>query len=171
MMAKISILLASLLVSPLLLANQTIADKYIPDAELVGKARLKVVFWNVFDAKLYAQNGEYNSEQPFALSLSYLREIRGYEIVAKSVSEMRAQKAFSTEELDDWKNQLSGIIPNVDSETTITGIRNTEGATLFYKNGEIIGQIDDTRFTQGFFNIWLGENTSETGLRSQLLGL
>ena len=84
---------------------------------------------------------------------------------------MRAQKAFSTEELDDWKNQLSGIIPNVDSETTITGIRNTEGATLFYKNGEIIGQIDDTRFTQGFFNIWLGENTSETGLRSQLLGL
>ena len=58
MMAKISILLASLLVSPLLLANQTIADKYIPDAELVGKARLKVVFWNVFDAKLYAQNGE-----------------------------------------------------------------------------------------------------------------
>ena len=171
MIARISILLAALILSPQLLGDQTTAEKHIFNAELVGKARLKVLFWKVFDAKLYAQNANFNPEQPFALSLSYLREIQGSEIVAKSISEMGAQNEFSKSELAQWKTKLSDIIPNVDSKTTITGVRDQAGNTLFYLNGKIIGRVDNKRFTQGFFNIWLGEKTSETKLRNQLLGL
>ena len=171
MIARISILLAALLLSPQLFGNQATAEKHILNAELVGKARLKVLFWSVFDAKLYAQNANFNPEQPFALSLSYLREINGSEIVAKSISEMEAQNEFSKSELAQWKTKLSDIIPNVDSNTTITGVRDQAGNTLFYQNGEIIGRVDSLRFTRGFFNIWLGEGTSETKLRNQLLGL
>jgi hypothetical protein len=171
MIARISILLAALLLSPQLFADLTVAEKYISNAELVGKARFKVLFWSVFDAKLYAQNANFNPEQPFALSLSYLREIQGSEIVAKSISEMQAQNEFSKVELAEWKTRLSDIIPDVGSNTTITGIRDQAGTTLFYKNGEMIGQIENRRFTQGFFNIWLGEKTTETKLRNQLLSL
>jgi hypothetical protein len=171
MTTRISILLAALLLSTQLLADQTVADRHIPNAELAGKARFKVLFWSVFDAKLYAQNADYNPEQPFALSLSYLREINGSEIVAKSISEMQVQGIFSKQELAEWKTQLSNIIPDVDSKTTITGVRDRAGNTLFYKNGENIGRVDNPRFTHGFFNIWLGENTSEPKLRNQLLNL
>ena len=171
MIARISILLAALILSPYSVANQTIADKHVANAELVGKARFKVLFFSVFDAKLYAKNAEFRAEEPFALSLSYLREIKGSEIVAKSISEIKAQNEFSSEELTDWKAELAAIIPDVDTKTTITGVRDQAGATLFYKNGVLIGQIENERFTQGFFNIWLGENTSEAKLRSQLLGL
>jgi hypothetical protein len=171
MIARISILLAALLLSPQLLGNQATAEKHILNAELVGKARLKVFFWSVFDAKLYAQNSSFNPEQPFALSLSYLRDIKSSEIVAKSISEMGAQNEFSKSELAEWKTKLSDIIPDVDSKTTITGIRDQAGNTLFYQNGKSIGRIESPRFTQGFFNIWLGENTSESKLRNQLLGL
>lgn len=171
MIVRISTLLVTLLMSPCLIADQTIAAKYVARADLVGEARLKVLLWNVFDAKLYAENAKYNPEQPFALSLSYLREIKGSEIVAKSITEMQAQNQFSQEELVKWKTQLAAIIPDVGPDTTITGVRDKDANTLFYKNGEIIGQIDNKRFTQGFFNIWLGENTSESKLRKQLLGL
>ena len=84
---------------------------------------------------------------------------------------MGAQNEFSKSELAQWKTKLSDIIPNVDSKTTITGVRDQAGNTLFYLNGKIIGRVDNKRFTQGFFNIWLGEKTSETKLRNQLLGL
>ncbi|MFT6303431.1 MAG: hypothetical protein ACI9XK_004382 [Granulosicoccus sp.] len=171
MIARASLLLAALLLSPQLSADQSVADKYISNAELVGKARLKVFFWSVFDAKLYAQNAKFSPEQPFALSLSYLREITGSEIVTQSISEMQAQNQYSKIELEEWEAQLSDIIPNVDSTTTITGVRDQAGATLFYKNGEIIGQIKNRRFTQGFFNIWLGPKTTQTKLRAQLLNL
>jgi hypothetical protein len=171
MIARISIFLVALLLSPQLLADQSVADRHIANAELVGKARFKVFFWSVFDAKLYAKNAKFNPEQPFALSLSYLREIKGSEIVVKSISEMQAQNDFTKAELAEWKIKLSNIIPDVDSKTTITGVRDQAGATLFYKNGGVIGQIANKRFTQGFFNIWLGEKTSEIKLRAQLLSL
>lgn len=171
MIARTVLLLTLLLASSQLLADQSLADKYIADAQEVGNARFKVFFWNVFDAKLYAQDAQFSPEQPFALSLSYLRDIKGSDIVEKSISEMQSQEEFSPTELALWKTQLLTIIPDVNSTTTLTGIRAADGATRFYNNRELIGQIESERFTQGFFNIWLGEKTSEPMLRKQLLSL
>jgi hypothetical protein len=46
----------------------------VPDAELVGQGRLKFLFWNVFDASLYAPDGTWSRDEPFALSVPYLRD-------------------------------------------------------------------------------------------------
>ena len=40
---------------------------------LLGEGRLRVLFWEIYDASLYATNGVYDPEKPFALSLTYLR--------------------------------------------------------------------------------------------------
>lgn len=150
-------------------ADLSVAQLHVNDAKIVGEARLKVLFWNVFDAKLYAENGVFDQAKPFALSLSYLRKINSSEIVAKSLSEIQSQAEFSTEKLATWKLELKKIIPDVDKSTTITGVQNANFQTLFYKNDALIGQIDDPEFTRAFFNIWLGEKTSEPKLRKQLL--
>ncbi len=171
MYVKIVLLLTSLMLGTQAMADQTIAQQHVSDAQLVGKARFKVLFWRVFDAELYAQNGEFNSDKPFALSLSYLRKIKGSEIVAKSISEIQSQSTITSAEANDWESQLKAIIPDVDTQTTITGVRDVDAHTLFYNNDVLIGEIENERFTRAFFNIWLGEKTSEPKLRNGLLNL
>lgn len=149
-----------------------------PD-NLVGKARLKFMFWNVFDAELHAPDATFDPNEPFALSLSYLRKLKGDEIVEKSIEEIAAQQGKQpgddagngTDDLQRWETQLAAIIPDVTDGTTITGLRDEQGHTLFYRNGEPLGRIDDPAFTQRFFDIWLGESTSDPVFRKRLLGL
>ncbi|MFK7859435.1 MAG: chalcone isomerase family protein [Granulosicoccus sp.] len=144
---------------------------HFDDAQLVGEARLKVMFWDVFDARLYADSGLYRSSEPFALSLSYLRSLDGRKIVSKSMEEIRRQAPGSSpEQLARWEKKLLSIIPDVSKGTSITGVRTEEGSTVFYFGNNEIGRVDDLEFTNAFFNIWLGSNTSDPTFRYKLLG-
>jgi hypothetical protein len=65
---------------------------------------------------------------------------------------------------------MEKIFPDVDKGSEITGIRTDTTATLFFHNGLEIGRIDDPNFTNAFFKIWLGPQTSAPDLRKKLLG-
>jgi len=167
-------LLASLAVSAVM-AGQAFADlqtaqRHVPDAELVGEGRLKYLFWSVFDAALYAPDGIWSADQPFALSLSYLRDLEGEGIVEASIDEIREQGMADQAILERWRDEMTAIFPDVDDQTTLTGIVDDNSHTQFYQNGELVGTISDPAFSRYFFNIWLGEQTSEPKLRRQLLG-
>jgi hypothetical protein len=153
------------------MASASIAwvDKYVPDASLVGKARFKFIFWDVFDASLYAPAGRYDPSKPFVLALTYRRKISSEEIVDASLSEIRKQGPIDVSLTDEWKAQLAAFIPDVDNATTLSGVRTIEGHTRFYDNDTFVGVIDDRRFTTRFFGIWLGESTSYPLVRDQLL--
>ncbi|MFK7992839.1 MAG: chalcone isomerase family protein [Granulosicoccus sp.] len=152
-------------------ATSSPAHKHLDDPQLVGEARFKVMFWDVFDASLYANSGRYNTTQPFALSLRYLRPLEGKKIVAKSMEEIRKQRPeASPEQLARWERELLGIIPDVSKGTAITGVRTNDGHTLFYFGDDAIGSINDTEFTNAFFDIWLGGKTSDPRFRYRLLG-
>jgi hypothetical protein len=163
-------LLVSLLLNGPAFADLRTAKLQIPDAELVGEGRLKYLFWSVFDAALYAPGGVWSEEKPFALSLSYLRDLDGESIVQASIDEMRKQGKADEAVLERWGRQMAEIFLDVDDQTTLTGIVNEEGHALFYRNGELAGSIPDAEFSQRFFGIWLGEQTSEPGLRARLIG-
>jgi hypothetical protein len=48
----------------------------IEDLKKVGEAKLKVLFWDVYNSSLYGKTGEYQSEQfPQALKINMLRDI------------------------------------------------------------------------------------------------
>jgi hypothetical protein len=164
-----SIVLSLMLASPAV-ADLRTARLQIPDAELVGEGRLKYLFWSVFDAALYAPGGVWSEEKPFALSLSYLRDLDGESIVEASVDEMRAQGMKDEATLERWRQEMAAIFLDVDDQTTLTGIADQNGHTLFYRNGELAGVVRDPEFSRRFFNIWLGERTSEPELRTQLIG-
>lgn len=152
-------------------ASDAPVGKYVADAEVVGEGRLKVMLWNVFDATLYGPQGDYKSEQPFALSLTYLRKLKGRKIVKKTFEEIRVQGMRDKKLLAAWESQLTAIIPDVKAGQNITGIRDAGGSVWFYFNGKLAGSIEDPQFTQRFFDIWLGESTSEPDLRKKLLSL
>ena len=145
----------------------------IPDLDtmdLVGEARLKVLFWNVYDAQLYAPQGRWSMENSYALSLTYLRDLKGRKIAERSIEEIRNQGFSEEAKLTHWFEMLASIIPDVNEQNTIVGVADAQSNTRFFLDGQLIGEIQEPEFTRAFFNIWLGERTSEPELRDQLLG-
>jgi hypothetical protein len=145
-------------------------SQYVPQAEKVGYGRLSVMFWDVYDASLYAPNGKWDENKPFALQLSYLRNIPGKKIADRSVEEIRNQGFYDEVRLADWHGQMIRIFPDVDDSTSLTGIYTQSGETLFLNGSQEIGRIKDPEFGKYFFDIWLGERTSAPNLRQRLLG-
>jgi len=145
-------------------------EKYIPQAEKVGEGRLSYLVWDVYDAALYAPQGQWNNGQPYALQLSYLMDLKGDKIADRSTEEIRKQKLANEVELATWHTQMTKIFPNVSEGTTITGVYTQNEDTVFYKNGSEIGRIEDPAFSKAFFGIWLNKKTSSPDLRQKLLG-
>ena len=138
--------------------------------DLVGEARMQVLFWNIYDARLYAPDGNFDADASFALSLTYLRDLQGEKIAERSVQEMRKQGFSDERTLARWYEELALMIPDVGDGNEIVGVADAEGSTQFYFDGELIGAFDEPEFTKAFFAIWLDERTSEPQFRAQLLG-
>ena len=167
----ISVLAAGLVISANAHAEFPQVQRYVEGAIKKGEARLKYLLWDVYDATLYTSNDQYKETEPFALKLDYLISLNGKDISERSIEEIQKQGFKDQEKLTEWKNLLDSIFPDVDEGVSITGIRDSKGHTIFYKDDQKIGQIDDPEFTRYFFDIWLGDKTSEPELRQQLLGL
>lgn len=151
-------------------ATNQIVAQHVPNAREVGRAHMQVMLWDVYDAALFAPDGIWKAESPFALRLDYLRTLRGPRIVARSIDEMRKQ-GFSDEiKLNLWQQKMMQIIPDVHKGDTITGIRDHNGYSQFFMNDRPIGVIEDPDFTRQFFGIWLDRKTSEPDMRHKLLG-
>jgi hypothetical protein len=152
------------------LANN-VTQKYIKNAAMVGTGTLSIVLWDVYDATLYAPNGKWDATAPFALSISYLREIEGIDIADRSIEEIRKQGFSNESTLSTWQSELRGIFPNVKNGSELTAIYIPGKKTQFYSANKFIGSVNGDEFGKQFFNIWLSEKTSEPSLRRKLLGL
>lgn len=148
-----------------------VVQKYVNQAQEVGKGRLSVVFWDVYDATLYAPNGKWDPNKPYALSIHYFREIEGADIAKRSIEEIQKQGFLDAVKLDQWHKKMQKIFPDVRNGSELTAILTTQRSTIFFSDGRRIGSIADAEFGVHFFNIWLSEKTSEPMLRKKLLGL
>lgn len=151
-------------------AGPELSAKHFDNPEMVGEARFSYLFWDVYDASLHSPGGVYKNDGPMALSLTYLRDLKGEAIVESSLKEIRRQGMADEARLSTWEKQLSGIIPDVTDQDSIAGVRDPAGRTFFYVNGSPAGSIDDAEFGRYFFNIWLGPGTSDKDFTSKLTG-
>lgn len=140
----------------------------IPEASVVGEARFTYYFWDVYDAVLYAPQGKWPAER-FALRLTYLRDFDGSEIAKRSIKEMKSQGLKDETKISAWLQSMRDIFPDINEDEHLLGIVGDNGQTLFYQEGTLLGEVDDQDFTRWFFNIWLGEKTSEPEFRNKLL--
>ena len=147
------------------------AQKYVPNLQKLGEGRFSFMVWDVYDAALYAPEGQWQKGGPVILTLSYLRNLEGQKIAESSLDEIKKQNIEDAEKLDQWLTEMENIFPDVTEGDIITGIYTADKETIFYKNSEQLGKITDPEFGEVFFNIWLGEQTIAPDLRAQLLGL
>jgi hypothetical protein len=169
---RLLFLLFSLTISLGVSANtMSVIDDYIKEPEKVGEGRLTFMFWQVYDASLFAEDGEWQENKPFALSLKYLRELDGDKIADRSIEEIRRQGFNDELKMAAWHQLLIQIFPDVKDGSVLTGVLTEDKRTVFYLADNRIGEITDPEFGQHFFNIWLGSNTSQPQLRHKLLSI
>ncbi|MGQ8364863.1 chalcone isomerase family protein [Glaciecola sp. 1036] len=145
--------------------------EFVKDPKTVGKTRLEVLFWDIYEAELIAPEGKWDKDKPFALRLTYLRDFEGKEIASRSVDEMRDLGFDDELKLAKWFQKMHRIFPDVKEGECIMGIVDEDKVSHFYFNDEKIGKVTDAEFTEWFFAIWLSEDTSEPKMREQLLGM
>lgn len=174
MKTNIALFIISIFVFIPILAHADIqpVERYIQQPSIKGKSRLSYMIWEVYDATLLTPNGRnYDPNGPLALKLDYLIDLKGSKIAERSADEIRKQGFKDEEKLIQWEKAMKNIFPDVLKGNNITGIRDNQGKTIFYKDGVKIGEIADQEFSKYFFDIWLSQKTSQPQLRQQLLGL
>lgn len=163
----------------MLLALATVAvgavpwQQAVPQARLQGSARLTWLGLQVYEAKLWVAPG-FEALQPdrhaFALELAYARALRGRDIAARSLTEMRRAGNIDADAGARWEQALAAFLPDVKAGDRITGVHAPGKGASFFFNDRFIGEVADVRFASLFFSIWLGPRTSEPAMRANLLG-
>ena len=144
----------------------------LPQQKLLGKTRLTVWGFQVYDARLWSAPGVKASElpgQPFALELSYLRDFESADIAKRSLAEMRRSAAISDAQAKTWTAEMRRVFPNVVRGDRIMGVNQPGVGAQFFVNGKASGEIRDPIFARLFFGIWLSDKTSEPQMRDALL--
>ncbi len=147
-------------------------DGALPQHRLIGKGRLTVWGFQVYDARLWALPGfkpDNLPGQPFALELAYLRDFSSKDIAERSITEMRRSAAISEEQAKTWINGMLSVIPDIKKGDRVTGIHRPGVGAQFLVNGRTSGDIADVEFARLFFGIWLSSKTSEPKVRAALL--
>lgn len=144
----------------------------LADARLGGTARLRVWGFEVYDAQLWVTPGFRASQfaqHPLALSLRYLRALKGAAIAERSLKEMQGIQPIPEAQASRWLTAMTQAFPDVQTGDRLTGLHQPGVGARFWLNGQPTGAIADARFGPAFFGIWLAEATSEPSLRRELL--
>ena len=141
-----------------------------PDWRVQGQGEMRWFGLRLYEASLWAPNGRWQAELPYALELRYARDIPSGRLVDASIQEMQRLGAADDERLARWKVALEQVFPDVRSGDVIVGMHLPARGAEFYHQGRLTGRIDDVDFARAFFAIWLDERTREPGLRARLLG-
>ena len=71
----------------------------------VGQARLKILFWNVYDSVLSTPTGAWLDKGPYQLALTYLRDIPAQQLVDETEKAWRDQGRSHPDE-NEWLQSL-----------------------------------------------------------------
>lgn len=150
------------------------------DYFIVGESQFTYYFWDVYSATLRAKNNDYASisdvklwkeNKNITLSLRYDIDAKGEKIIETTVSEITRLGLKDEALLNQWKKDLAVFLPDVLENDVLTAKYLDNGDSVFYKNDQYVGAINDERFGQWFFAIWLDVDTSKDKKFSrQLLG-
>jgi hypothetical protein len=139
--------------------------------EQVGKTRLKVLFWSVYDAELWTDSGNYPSYNQRLLRLRYLRSIAADDLVDTTADEWQRLGIELTAEHRTWLTNLRSMWPNVNKGDCLMLVEDDNGFADFYNANGLLGTIESQLFTDQFLAIWLDEKSRFDDERKQLIGV
>jgi hypothetical protein len=144
-------------------------------AHLRQQAQAQMRFFGllIYDIRLWASARVDTQSwhlQVLALELEYARSLSGAEIAKRSLAEMRRQADISASQAQAWLREMAAAFPDVKAGDRISGLNAPGEAISFFVNGRLQRRVEDPLFARLFLGIWLAPQSSEPGLRKQLLG-
>ena len=141
-----------------------------PALKKVGEAQLKVLFWKVYNSRLFSADGSYvDGQRPVKLEIQYLRDIDADQLVQRTAAEWQSQ-GLAHPRQDQWLQSLSALWPDVSENDVIALQLDQNDRSSFFINGTFLGYVEDPAFGQSFIDIWLSPNTTRPELRRLLIG-
>ncbi len=141
-----------------------------PTLKHVGQGSMSWLFMDIYQAALFSADGNYQPGQyPQALSIRYQRDI-SKDALLKATRQQWQKLSVDEKLYSPWLQTLSRLWPNIKDNDRLTFLVSKNGAGDFYHNDKWLGRIDDPAFSAAFLSIWLAKNSSEPGLRRQLIG-
>ena len=70
-----------------------------------------------------------------------------------------------------WGEEMERLFPDVKDGDRLVGVHLPGKGARFYNQEKLLGMVNDAEFSEAFFSIWLGSNSSEPSMRKKLLGL
>ncbi|MEE4146733.1 MAG: chalcone isomerase family protein [Halieaceae bacterium] len=138
--------------------------------QMVGQARLEVLWWPVYDSRLFTPGGAYTEgTRPLRLEIQYLRDIRREDLVENTRKEWQRLGVVGAQ-AQQWLDTVARLWPDVRKNDVLALALDNQDRTTFLLNGEVLGAIDDPGFGRDFLAIWLSPETSRPELRLALLG-
>ena len=160
------------LMPSLALASQ--CDTSLPaEQQKVGQTRLSVLFWDVYDARLFTPSGSFDWEQRKqqrkTLILDYLRDIKATDLVDKTAEEWE-RLGLSHEDQQQWLDTLNQMWPNIKEGDCLALVETEQGYANFYQGDKLLGTIENETFTEHFLAIWLSPESRYEDERDELTG-
>ena len=83
---------------------------------LVGEVRFRLFIFDIYHAALFAPDGSFDGMAPYALKLSYLRDVSSQTITETSVDEMRRQGVTDEDRLVEWAVWMEQTLHHVSKD-------------------------------------------------------
>ena len=148
------------------------ASTPLAGARLVGQGTMRFLGFEVYRARLWAQPGfdaDNYAAHPLALELTYQRNFTAEAIAKRSIEEMRRVGSFTPQQATRWQQALAAALPDVKPGDRLLGLYRPGAGAVFKMGGRVVGEVPDAEFSRLFFGIWLSPQTSEPGLRQELI--
>ncbi len=158
----------------LLMSSPALArwQEVLPGAQVIGGGDLRVFGFRVYTARLWSAANPLSADKPFALELTYHRDITRDELVEASVDEIKRTSPVPVSEaqISQWQAQMAQAFVDVQAGSKITGVYLPGREARFYVGEKLQHVVQDPQFAKAFFDIWLSPKTRNPELREQLLG-
>jgi hypothetical protein len=148
------------------------ANTPLAGARMAGQGTLRFLGFDIYRARLWVQPGfdaDKYGAHPLALELTYQRNFTAEAIAKRSIEEMRRVGSFSAQQATRWQQLLQEALPDVKPGDRLLGVYQPGAGAVFHMGGRVVGEVPDAEFARLFFGIWLSPQTSEPGLRAELI--
>lgn len=153
-------------------AQANLWREQIPQAQTIGSGDLRWFGFRIYTAKLWSEKKPFDMSAPFALELTYHRNITREQFVETSIDEIKrlTGNRYSAETLKRWESEMQRAFTDVKEGDQLIGVFIPNEGARFYSRTKLLTEIRDPEFAKAFFSIWFDARTKDKDLRAQLLG-
>ncbi|MBM5571065.1 MULTISPECIES: chalcone isomerase family protein [Deefgea] len=153
-------------------AHATLWREHIPQAQAIGSGDLRWFGLRIYTAKLWSEKKPFDLNAPFALELTYHRNISREQFVETSLDEIKRLfgTRYNAETLKRWEGEMQRAFTDVKEGDQLIGVFIPNEGSRFYSRNKLLADIRDPEFAKAFFAIWFDARSKDKDLRAQLLG-